>query len=202
MEAIYKLVRPDVRRSPHEMSFRFMRGNGIYYRKYNPDILGITTFIPEFDLALSKFDTALELVRKSPETDRIVALDYEFNNTFVAMTGFAKAALKHYDPVVKIAAENINIVFKHYGNIGKQPYRQERASSQNLLQELEARDRDVTKLRLRPWIEEHRRVTVRLVETLDTRTSETAQKQTFALPTHAENWKPFIKKIKNVSTFL
>jgi hypothetical protein len=156
------------------MFFRFMSENKVYYIKYNPQTLEIEEFMVEYDAALGDLDTALERIRKSAETDRIAVLDAEFDTSYTGMEGYVRVCLKHFSPDVRHAAENLVIVFDQYGNIGRQPYRQELASSVNLLQDLRARAADVATVQLQPWMEAHEEAANALAALLDARTGEDA----------------------------
>jgi CII-binding regulator of phage lambda lysogenization HflD len=73
------------------------------------------------------------------------------------------------------SAENLLVVFDHYGNIGKEAYRQELASSSNLLQDLRARTSEVAALNLEPWLAAHEQAAHMLADLLNARTGETAK---------------------------
>jgi hypothetical protein len=152
-----------------------MSENKVYYVKYDPRTLEITEFIPEYDAALGDLDAALERIRKSAETDRIAVLDAEFDTTYSGMEGYLRVCLKHFSPDVRHAAENLAVVFDKYGNIGRQPYRQELGSSVNILQDLRARAADVNAVQLQPWMDAHEGAANALAALLDVRTSEDAQ---------------------------
>jgi hypothetical protein len=170
-----KLVRVRVYVLPNELYFRFHTENDALYNKYNPESLGIGTFIDPFRLKLADLDTALERIRKSPYTARTVEADRDFDTTYSGLHDYSNSCLHHFDPKVRQAAENITIVFEHYGNIGRQAYRQELASSSNLMQDLRARADDVTAMNLEPWMEAHEQAAQSLADLLDGRTGEMAQ---------------------------
>jgi hypothetical protein len=170
-----KLVRIKTRFLPNELHFRFHTENDSLYAKYGIEPLGISVFIGPFHSNLADLDTALERIRKSPETDRIAEADHDFDTTFSGMSEYVHSCLHHFDPAVRRAAENLDVVFRHYGNIGREAYRQELASSYNLLQDLRIRKDDVTALNLEPWIGAHEQAAAALAALLDERTGETAQ---------------------------
>jgi hypothetical protein len=68
------------------------------------------------------------------------------------------------------------VVFDHFGNIGKQPYRQELATSHNVMQELQERQSDVAALNLSPWMMAHSEAAQSRAAALNIRTDETAKK--------------------------
>jgi hypothetical protein len=153
----------------------FMTENRIIYIKYGLNLLGIEEFMPDYDAFLAEENMALEVVRKSAETDRIASANVEFDNSFIGMRNFTKSNLKHYDPAVCYAAENMWVVFKHFGNITTQPYRQELGLSVNLLQELRARASDYATLGLSPWADAHEKAANTLAEMLSERNIEVSK---------------------------
>jgi hypothetical protein len=170
-----KLVRVRVYVLPNELHFRFHTENNSLYAKYDEKSLGIDTFINPFRARLADLDTALERIRKSPETERIAAADHDFDTTFSGLAENAHSCLHHFNPVVRRAAENLDVVFRHYGNIGKESYRQELASSYNLMQDLRARTADIQALSLEYWMQAHEQAAATLTALLDARTGETAK---------------------------
>jgi hypothetical protein len=170
-----KLVRIKTRLLPNETFFSFMSENYTYYIKYNPLTLEIEIFMVEYHDALIDLDTAVERIRKSADTDRIAVLDDEFGKSYMGMAEYTRAYLKHYDPKMRHAAENLIVIFDHYGNIGKQAYRQELGSSVNLLQDLRAHSVDVSTLALEPWMQAHEASATALASLLNARTSEEAK---------------------------
>jgi hypothetical protein len=170
-----KLVKVRTYVLPNELHFRFHTENDALYAKYGETQLGISEFVTPFRGRLADLDTALERIRKSAETERIAAADHDFDTSFSGLAEYARSCLHHFDPAVRRAAENLDVVFRHYGNIGKESYRQELASSHNLQQDLRARSTDVTALNLEPWIAAHEQTAASLAALLDERTGETAQ---------------------------
>lgn len=170
-----KLVRVSTNTMSNELFFRFMVENREYYQKYGPAQLDINVYMVEYDEALSILDAALEHVRKSPDTTRIALLDAQFGSTFSGMESYTKAFLNHFDSNMRAAAENLMVIFNHYGNISRQPYREELASSYNLLQDLRQHPNEVNKLTLEPWIQAHEAVANELSALLESRTSSAAK---------------------------
>jgi hypothetical protein len=170
-----KLVRVKTQALPNELNFQFHTENDELYTKYGINPLGIEIFINPFRTKLSDLDTALERIRKSADTDRIAVADDEFDRSFSGMHEYTRSCRNHFDPAVRRAAENLLVVFDHYGNIGKEAYRQELASSFNLLQDLRAKTADVAVLNLEPWMTAHEQAASALSALLNTRTGETSK---------------------------
>ncbi|MDR0714017.1 MAG: DUF6261 family protein [Bacteroidales bacterium] len=176
MESINeKLVRVTTRALPNEQHFRFHTENDGLYTKYGVSALGIEPFILPFRSKLSDLDAALERIQKSAETERIALADQEFDRSFSGMHGYTHSCMNHFNSEVRRAAENMMIVFDHYGNIGKEAYRQELGSSFNLLQDLRARPDDLAALALEPWIAAHEQAANALAALLDARNVETSK---------------------------
>jgi hypothetical protein len=173
-----RLVRVRTFALPNELHFRFHTENDGLYTKYGAEPLGIGQLIIPFRAKLSNEDVALERIRKSAGTDRIALADDEFDRSFSGMHGYTRSCLNHFDPAVRRSAENMIIVFDHYGDIGKEAYRQELGSSFNLLQDLKARPNDVATLGLAPWMAAHEQAANNLAALLDERTFESSQQTT------------------------
>jgi hypothetical protein len=176
MEEREVIVRLRTHRLSNEMFFRFMTENKQYYKKYDPHALGIDPLLPAYETALQRLDIAMEPIRQSPETERISALDAEFDITFAGLKKYQKSCLQHYDPRVRYAAENLEVVFHKYGNIARQPYHQELASAQNLLEDLHQRSGEVDDTNMRPWLDALNEKADNLATLLDVRTGEIAQR--------------------------
>jgi hypothetical protein len=170
-----KLVRVRTILLPNETFFTFVKENREYYITYDPQKLEIEVYMAEYDAAVNDLDTALERVRKSPDTERIAVLDAEFDTSYTGMEEYVRVCLKHYIPAVRLAAENLVVIFDHYGNIGRQPYRKELGSSFNLVQELMMQQADVATLQLDPWIQAHTNAANALSALLKVRTGDTSQ---------------------------
>ena len=64
------------------------------------------------------------------EADKI--RDYDYNQ----IRKTVKSCLKHYDPIIRSAAEKINIVLKRYGDVTTEEYNDESATIMRFIQEL------------------------------------------------------------------
>ncbi|MDR1455080.1 MAG: DUF6261 family protein [Tannerella sp.] len=170
-----KLVRVRTKSLPNELYFRFHTENNQLYTSYDVESLGICLFIIPFRHRLGELTTALERIRKSADTARIAVADHKFDVSFSGMHEYVRTCLHHFDMTVRRAAENVIVVFEHYGNIGRESYRQELGSSFNLVQDLRARAADVETMNLGPWIEAHEQAAQALAALLDERTGEIAQ---------------------------
>jgi hypothetical protein len=170
-----RLIRVATHSLTNETHFAFNLGNRKLYLKYGIAPLGIADFFGEFEISVNDEDTALERVRKSADTSRIADADRDFDHSFSGMHGYARTCLQHYEPNVRYAAENLNVIFERYGNIAELPYQPALASSVNLLQDLRARTVDYQTTGLAPWADAHEKAAQRLSDLIEARTAETAQ---------------------------
>ncbi|MDR3090390.1 MAG: DUF6261 family protein [Desulfobulbaceae bacterium] len=159
---------------PNEQHFQFMTENLALYHAHDPAALGIDAFMAEFEAALADESLALNAVRKSAATARIAKADQTFNLAFSGMSQYAEACLKHYDPAVRLAAENLAVVFAAFGNVSRLPYREELGAVTNLLEALRQRAEDYAVVALAPWAEAVEQAARDLSALLDERVGEQA----------------------------
>ena len=172
------LVRVRTHKLTNETHLGFHFENRSIFARYNPDSLSIQLLFVSYTQAVDNEDIALEEVRRSAETPRIAAADGEFDESFIGMHTFLQACLKHVSPDVRYAAQNLEVVFHKYGNIGKHAYREELAMSHNLLQDLRERPADVAAVGLGIWMDAHEQAAVKLRELIDERSTEVAARTT------------------------
>jgi hypothetical protein len=120
--------------------------------KYNPSALNIdapwATFLTLYDDA----DVALEIIRKSADTALMLEADHLRDRTFRGFADAIKSARNHFDPQKHAAAEQLTILFDHFGNLAKKASNEETAGIYNLLQELNGAYADkVALLSLTDW---------------------------------------------------
>ena len=181
------LVRVPTHEFTNEQHFGFHLENRNIFNRFDPAALGIATLTEAYSKAVDDEDKAMEQVRRSADTSRIADADVEFDDTYSGMHTYQQACLKHSNANIKRAAQNLDVVFAKYGNIGKYPYRQELAMSLNLLQDLRTREADVNALGLATWINAHEKAAVKLRQLMDARSDETAAKTTLrAIETRRE----------------
>jgi hypothetical protein len=162
---------------------RFMNGTHYQYllevlellKKHDPNPLGIQPFFDSFQIVINDEGVALEHITKSVETERIAKLDDKFDFTFGGMRDYTHSFLRHSGEAERYAAENLTVIFEKYGNIGKQPYRQELALSHNLLQDLRKHPADIETIKLTPWIDAHETAASELLALLEKRNEEISQ---------------------------
>jgi hypothetical protein len=169
------LIEVPVYRFSEETHYEYMEESSLIMRKYDPNYLGIQIFFGPFEQAIQNEDDALEHIRKSPETVRIAKVDVKFDSSFGGLRDYTHSFLKHFGEQERYAAENLSVVLKKYGNIAKEPYRQELAMAHNLIQDLRKHPADIQTLNLAPWINALETVTNEMLALLDKRNIEVSQ---------------------------
>jgi len=84
-------------------------------------------------------DEALKKINKSSLTVQIQEADKARDEIFLGMAETAKAALRHFNPEVRAAAERLKVVFDTYGNVAVKPLNEQTSAVYNLLQELQGK---------------------------------------------------------------
>ena len=177
-EILEALVRVPCQRLVNEQHLGFHLENRSIFARFGTTALGIQPFEAAYSKAIDDEDTAMEQIRRSADTARIAAADVDFDESFSGMHTYLQACLKHADLDVRHAAQNLDVVFAKYGNIGRHAYRQELTMSRNLLQDLSEREADVITTGLTVWINAHEQASVKLRQLMDARSDETAGRTT------------------------
>ena len=102
----------------------------------DPETLGIK---PEYDVYKPLLDEeveALDIIRRSGFTAEIDAQDHERDRLYRGFADTVKGALNHFDSAKRQAAEKIEIILKHYGNISAKTLDEETAAIEDLHREL------------------------------------------------------------------
>jgi hypothetical protein len=120
--------------------------------KHNPGALNIAELWAAFLLLYTDADTALEIIRKSADTVLMIEADHVRDQTFRGFADAVKSARNHFDPAKRAAAEQLTILFDHFGNLAKKAPNEETAGIYNMLQELNGAYADkVQTLSLQDW---------------------------------------------------
>ena len=149
-----KCKRLRVKELRNEEWFQFYTAFKKLVEKHTAQRLSISE---EFIVFLSLYadaDEALEVIRKSMNTEPINDADITRDCTFRGFSDAVQSALNHFDPGKREAARKVQIVFDHYGNIAQLSNNQQTASTGNFLQEMRgARAADITLLGLTDWVD-------------------------------------------------
>ncbi|MDR2511371.1 MAG: DUF6261 family protein [Bacteroidales bacterium] len=123
--------------------------------KYDAQELDIEELFIPFMVQYEHADEAMELIRKSAETERMHEADRKRDATFRGMTGVVKSFLNHFDEGRRNAAVELSILIDHYGNLSAKAPDEETAGLYNLLQELTGNYlSQVQVLNLEDWVGE------------------------------------------------
>ncbi|MDR3260869.1 MAG: DUF6261 family protein [Tannerella sp.] len=120
----------------NEEWFQFYTEFKALVEKYSPDTLNITALFATFLVLYVDADVALEIIRKSPDTAKMIVADQKRDHTFRSLTDLVRAFLNHFDSAKREAAQQLTILFDHYGNLARKAPNEETAGIHNLLQEL------------------------------------------------------------------
>ena len=126
-------------------------------------------------------DEALKKIAKSALTQDVKMEDKNRDTTLAGMNDKLKAALKHFDPEVKKAAENVKILFDTYGRMATLPLYQQTSAVFNFLQELRGKyAQDAKKIEIDQWADQLETANNRVEELMRERRDENVDKQTEA----------------------
>jgi len=113
---------------------------------------------PQFDSYLplyNRVDDALKKIVKSEFTAKIHEADKARDEIYLGIVETNTAALRHFNPAVRQAAERLKILFDTYGNVANKPLNEETSAIYNILQELKGKyTADVESVGLTQWVAE------------------------------------------------
>jgi hypothetical protein len=156
--------------------FELMTEIGIVLKGIAAAALKIAIQVSRFFELLADEDATVILIRKYETTEEISELDAKRDNLLKGIKNMLKAALRHFDPAVRDAAEKLMIVFNTYGEIARLPYDDETAAIYNLLQELDLRSAETATTGIAAWVDELRSTNEEFRTSMDTRYSEEAKR--------------------------
>jgi hypothetical protein len=120
-----------------------------------PEALDIEALFSVFVTLYSQADALLEVLRKSSYTSDIVRLDSVRDSTYRGLSEAILSALHHYSDTHSAAAERLQPLLEHYGNLSVKSYNEETAGIYNFLQELRGTFApQVATLALEGWVDE------------------------------------------------
>ena len=123
--------------------------------KYTPEALGIKTIYPSYKALLDDEVDALDVIRKSELTAEIKVKNHERNRLYRGLADSVKACRNHFDPGKRPAAEKLEVILEHYGNIAHKRLDEKTAAIEDLHRELLKQENflQVTALGLGDWLE-------------------------------------------------
>ncbi|GBU22089.1 hypothetical protein R80B4_01994 [Fibrobacteres bacterium R8-0-B4] len=103
---------------------------------------------------LAELDGALKKIVKSPVTAQIHEADRKRDDAYKGLAAFNNAMRLHSEPVIREAAERVQIVIDTYGNVVKKSYEEESSAVYNLVQDLISPKYapDAAAAGLTPWV--------------------------------------------------
>ena len=104
--------------------------------KYNPETLQIEDRYAVYKPLLAEEITALDVIRRSELTKEIERLDHERDSLWRGMESTVQANLHHWDPGKRQAAEKLETIMEHYGNMARKTLDDETAAIEDLHREL------------------------------------------------------------------
>ncbi|GHT25235.1 hypothetical protein FACS189430_11550 [Bacteroidia bacterium] len=150
--------------------------------KYNAETLDIAALFGQYQPLLADELSVLDLVRKSGLTGDIDEQDHRRDSVFRGFADAVKNACRHFDSAKREAANRVEMVFAHYGNIAVKTLDQETAAIDDLLRELDAaHSAAIATLNLGDWALQLNAENSRFKELMAARYEETAQRPTIRM---------------------
>jgi hypothetical protein len=121
------------------------------------ELAGIIDLVPDKHAELAELyereDALLEIIRKSPLTEKLEKIDSERDVTYTALREIVKGMRFHYEPQKREAAASLMLVFNTYGNLHLANYVKQTGLMYNFLQEVSTNyAKDIATLELDGWI--------------------------------------------------
>jgi hypothetical protein len=150
-----KIVRIHLATLRNEEWFQFITEIHDLIVKFTAEALSIVELFVQFLKLYADADVAIEIVRKSPETEKMTEADRLRDQTFHGLNATIRAAVHHFDPKNSEAASRLIILFDSYGNLAQKAPNEETAGIYNLIQELKgAYEVYISTLGLSRWVDE------------------------------------------------
>jgi hypothetical protein len=130
------IIRFEYPRLRNEVHVEFHTSVNALFVKYTPEGLGIETIYPSYKARYDEEVEALDVIRRSELTAEIEGLDHERDYVFRGFTDSVKSYRNHFDPDKRRAAEKVEMILEHYGNIAAKTLDAETAAIEDLHREL------------------------------------------------------------------
>jgi hypothetical protein len=122
---------------------------------FTPRALWIEELFTEFLSGYADADVALEIIRKSTETDKMIEADQLRDSAFQGVSATIHAVIHHYNPAHSEAARQQIIVLNRFGNPAHKAASEETADLCNLIREQHGHYAGfVQTLGLTAWVDE------------------------------------------------
>lgn len=120
----------------NEEHFQFETDFKNLVERFTPATLTVETLYAAFLLEYNKESEAINVIRKSDQTELLETRDYKRDQSYNGMRKDVLAKLLHFNKEVVAAAARLAIVFDQYGDVANKPYNEETASITKLHNEL------------------------------------------------------------------
>ena len=170
-----KCKRFRIQRLRNEEWFQFYTAFKNLAQRQSLSQMGIDELFVVFLTLYAQADEALEIIRKSINTEPIGDADTSRDRTFHGLLDVLKSAHNHFDADKRESARKAQIIFDHFGNIALLPNNQQTATIYNFLQEV--RDicaDDIILLGMTEWLDKLEAENLAFDELMGKRFAETA----------------------------
>jgi len=150
---------------------------------YTAAALGIAALYDVYTPLFVEERSVLDLIRRSELTDELDAKDGVRDHVFRGLADAVKSSLNHFNGVKRTAAEKLEVVFEHYGNIARKTYDDETAAIDDLYRELHTAPHadEIAALALGEWVEQLYEENRKFADLMAARYSEAAQRPTLRM---------------------
>jgi hypothetical protein len=172
-----KIKRIDLRSLRNEEWFNFFSEFKKFVEEVSPDALKIEKLFAVFAGLYNMADEVIEKIRKSNLTEQIAELDKQRDSSFRGLIFTIESYKHHFDSAKRDAAESLDILTTHYGNLATKPYNEETSGIYNFLQEFRANySSAIATLELAAWLDELERSNLAFEDAVLKRNQEEATK--------------------------
>ena len=145
----------DFSRLRNEEHFQFQTEFNDLVIRFTPATLGIEAAYAVYLPLYGNEAEALDVISKSSFTIKITGADHSRDVTFRGLCGTIDGATHHFRTKVRSAAERLQIVIDHFGNINTKPYDEQTAAIKALVNDMETEYAvDVDTVGIGDWITE------------------------------------------------
>ena len=166
----------------NEEWFNFYSEFKRFVEEASPQTLKIEKYFAVFLVLYVQADSIMEKIRKSKHTKQIIELDKQRDSIFKGLIYAIKSYKHHTNSAKREAAESLEPLLSHYGNLAVKPYNEETAGIHNFLQEFRENYNDaIITLELTTWLDELERSNLAFEEAIIERNREGASKSELKL---------------------
>jgi hypothetical protein len=139
----------------NEEWFQFMTEVRDLIVLFTAEALSVVELFVLFLKLYADADVAIEIIRKSPETEKMTEADRLRDQLFHGLNATIRAAVSHFNPAHSEAARQLTMLLDHFGNLAQKASNEETAGIYNLVQEFRGRYAGfIATLGLTEWVEQ------------------------------------------------